>query len=81
MSGGAKGVDTLAERYADEHGKTKLIFKPDWSMGKGAALARNTDIIESSDVILAFTTAESRGTHDSIRKAESRGIQVFVFNV
>lgn len=31
VSGGAKGADTLAERYADEHGIPKTIYQADWS--------------------------------------------------
>jgi hypothetical protein len=36
ISGGAKGVDTLGERFADEFGILKDITKPDWNKyGKG----------------------------------------------
>lgn len=31
VSGGAKGADSLAERYADENGITKTIFEAAWS--------------------------------------------------
>ena len=30
VSGGAKGADSLGERYANENNITTLIFKPDW---------------------------------------------------
>jgi predicted Rossmann fold nucleotide-binding protein DprA/Smf involved in DNA uptake len=31
ISGGAKGVDILAERYANSHHISTTILKPDWS--------------------------------------------------
>ena len=37
LSGGAKGADALAERYAEEKGMDIEIFKADWKRyGKGA---------------------------------------------
>lgn len=70
ISGGAKGVDTLAEIYAKDNNIPTEIFRPDWSKGKGAGLERNTDIIANSTHVLALPTKESRGTYDSIRKAK-----------
>ena len=32
ISGGAKGIDTLAEKYADEHNIPKLIIKPEFNL-------------------------------------------------
>ena len=31
ISGGAKGVDTIAEKYADKHKISKLILYPNYS--------------------------------------------------
>ena len=37
ISGGAKGIDTLAEKYADENNIPKLIIKPEYAKyGKSA---------------------------------------------
>lgn len=70
VSGGAKGADSLAERYADYWMIPKEIFKPDWKKyGKAAGFLRNTDIVANSDVILAFWDGKSRGTKDTIDKA------------
>ena len=42
VSGGAKGTDTLAERYAREKGYQLHIFPADWnSFGKSAGYLRN----------------------------------------
>lgn len=56
VSGGARGVDSLAENYALEHNIPTKIYKPDWSKGKRAGLERNTDIINISTHVLALPT-------------------------
>lgn len=70
VSGGARGVDTMAEKYAKDNKIKMEIFRPDWSKhGKKAALLRNTDIVENSTHVLAFPAKSSVGTIDSINKA------------
>ena len=82
VSGGAKGADSLAACYASEHGYPLQEFKPDYcKYGRGAPLKRNTDIVENSDIILAFVTASSRGTWDTIRKAQAKNKIVRIYNV
>ena len=73
VSGGAKGADSLGERYATENNIETLIFKPDWEKhGKAAGMIRNTDIINNADTVIAFWDGESKGTKDSITKAEKK---------
>lgn len=70
VSGGAKGADSLAERYANEYNIKTLIFKADWDKyGKTAGFIRNSDIVNNSDLIIAFWDGNSKGTLDSINKA------------
>lgn len=74
VSGGARGTDTLAEKFAKEKGIPLKVFKPDWRPNgvydRGAGIKRNTDIINSSDRVIAFPSKKGRGTQDSIRKAQ-----------
>lgn len=71
ISGGAKGVDTLAERYADKKGISKLILRPKYNLyGKGAPLKRNIEMIEIADHILIFWDGKSRGTKFTIDTAQ-----------
>lgn len=70
ISGGARGADTFAEIYVDNNRINKKVFKPDWAIGKHAALLRNTTIVENYDIIIAFWDGVSKGTLDSINKAE-----------
>jgi len=63
VSGGARGVDSSAKEYAQEHGIKLTEFLPDYSkFGRGAPLKRNIQIIEYSDTVLAFWDGKSRGT-------------------
>lgn len=54
VSGGAIGVDSMAQRYAKEKGHVIHIYYPRWEHGKSAGFTRNKRIVENSDVILAF---------------------------
>ena len=77
ISGGARGADRLAERFADEHNLKKIIHKPDWNKcGRAAGFMRNAKIIADSDVLVAFWDGKSRGTKDSIEKARKKNITV-----
>ena len=37
ISGGAKGIDAVAERYADEHGLQKIVARPQYDRYRRAA--------------------------------------------
>lgn len=67
VSGGAKGADSLGERWAKENNKKTLIFKPEWEkFGKSAGFIRNQEIVKNSDFVLAFWDGKSKGTKSSI---------------
>ena len=71
ISGGAKGVDTYAKIFAARHHIPYMEFAPQYSTyGKYATLKRNTQIVTESSTVLAFPTADSRGTLHSIREAK-----------
>ena len=79
ISGGAKGADTLAERFAEEHGLEMVVFKPDYKThGKAAPFIRNGDIVETADVVYAFWDGRSTGTLDSINKARTLNKSVII---
>ena len=63
VSGGARGVDSLAARYARLHGIALTEFLPDYeAYGKAAPIIRNREIVNYSDKVIAFWDGESRGT-------------------
>jgi predicted Rossmann fold nucleotide-binding protein DprA/Smf involved in DNA uptake len=81
ISGGAKGVDTMAGRWAREHQIPLSEHKPDWDkFGKGAAFIRNKEIVDECDVLIAFPLAngESHGTENTIATARKQGKKVIV---
>lgn len=78
ISGGAAGADSLAEKFAAVWEIPITILRPDWSKGRGAGLARNTDIVTAADLVIAFWDGKSPGTRDSIRKAKNMGKEVKV---
>ena len=81
VSGGAKGTDTLAEKFAEDTGVQMVVFKPEFDRyGRRAALERNTLIIDHSDIVFAFWDGKSKGTLDSITKAKKMEKKLFIIS-
>jgi hypothetical protein len=78
ISGGAVGADTLGIMYAKDNGIPSRVFLPDWERGRQAGFERNSLIVEESDVVVAFWDGKSKGTADTIRKAEFHGKNVII---
>ena len=71
VSGGAKGIDSDAARYAKENGLILTEFLPDYTLYKRAApLKRNQTIAEYADEALAFWDGTSKGTLYTIKYFE-----------
>jgi hypothetical protein len=83
VSGGAKGVDSLAEQWSKENNlPDPIIFLPDWKKYKRAAgFVRNKDIVDAADQVFAFWDGKSQGTLDSIKHAIKTGKPVSVWLV
>lgn len=80
ISGGAKGIDTLAEEWADKNGIPKTIIKPEYEKYKrGAPLKRNEKIVESADIIIALWDGKSRGTKFTIDYAKKLNKEVKIY--
>ena len=61
VSGGARGIDTVAKNYALNNGIKLTEFKPDYQRyGKGAPLKRNLQIIDYADIVIAIWDEKSR---------------------
>lgn len=81
VSGGARGVDAMAERAAQEFSVPIEVHKADWKRyGRRAGILRNADIVAAADELLAFFGRErTPGTSDSIRRAIAKRIPVAIF--
>lgn len=81
VSGGCRGTDTLAERYAAKHEIELEVFKPDvekhGSFTK-AAVIRNRQIATRCNVMIAFPDVLSgKGTQMTMKMARAKGKRVF----
>jgi hypothetical protein len=67
ISGGARGVDTVAELAARARGLAVEVFHADWEgAGRRAGLLRNRRIVESCEELVAFWDGRSPGTRNSL---------------
>ncbi len=79
VSGGAKGIDTCARRWAEAHGLAVTEFLPDYQRcGRGAPMARNRLIVDYADEVFAFWDGKSRGTAYTVEYARKKGKPVTV---
>ncbi len=75
ISGHAKGVDSLVERYAKENNIKLEIIKADWdTYGKRAGYLRNLAMAEIATHLVAFWDGKSRGTKHMINIAKMKDI-------
>ena len=82
ISGGATGVDTLAESYARKHGIPFRAFHPDYQRyGRRAPLVRNRLIADACDQVGALWDGLSRGTWYTVNYARQRGKPVEVYQL
>jgi predicted Rossmann fold nucleotide-binding protein DprA/Smf involved in DNA uptake len=80
ISGGAVGVDTLAEAYAKEKGLPIRIIKPQYEIfGRKAPLLRDRQIVECADLVIAIWDGESTGTAYTIDYAHEKGVPVRLY--
>lgn len=79
VSGGANGVDTLGEVWAEEHDIPFKRFPADWdSHGRAAGFIRNEKMGDYADALLAIWDGNSRGTEHMIKYMKSLGKPVEV---
>lgn len=82
ISGGARGIDTLAERYAQLHHIPMQIFKPDYAKyGRRAPLIRNREIVAACDQLIAIWDGSSTGTQYTLHCARAAGKIVKVYYI
>ena len=80
VSGGAPGIDTLGEQWAEKQGIPVKRFPADWDkFGRAAGPIRNKQMAEYAEQLLACWDGQSRGTCDMIRTARKQGLNVYVY--
>ena len=82
ISGGARGIDTLAAQYARKRGMKLLEFRPDYAtFGRGATFIRNRLIVDMADVVVAFWDGSSRGTKYTIDYAKKKFVPIILIRI
>ena len=82
ITGGAKGVDSIAEDFARSHGIELVIFRPDYKAHlRGAPIRRNERIVNECSYLLAIWDGKSKGTRYTINYAIKMGKPVHVVRV
>ena len=82
ISGGADGIDTVAEKFADKMRKSKLIIRPDYALyGRSAPLKRNEVMVNLADQVLVIWDGKSRGTKYTIDYAKKIGKAIIIVEV
>ena len=73
ISGGAKGIDTLAEWYADSNNLSKYIIRPRYDLyGRAAPLVRNEQMVDMADAVLVIWDGHSNGALYTIRYSKKK---------
>lgn len=79
ISGGANGVDTLAEQYADMHRLSKYIIRPQYERyGRAAPFKRNEQMVNMADAVLVIWDGKSKGTQHTITYATKENKQLIL---
>ena len=79
ISGGARGVDQMGERYAKENNINLTIKKADWEThGKSAGYKRNQEMANIATHLIAFWDGQSRGTKHMIDIAKRDNLKSYV---
>lgn len=90
ITGGASGVDYLAERWADNNNTPFAVFSEEWNAprsgledeGRAAAPTSLTNqLLEVATHVLAFPSKTSKWTTVVVAMAEAMGIPVKVVNI
>lgn len=79
LSGTAKGVDQLGEKYATLNNIKIERYPAQWdSFGKSAGYRRNIEMSENADALVAVWDGKSKGTKHMIDIANRNGLFVYV---
>lgn len=67
VAGGARGVDTIAKKWANSHHIEYVEYKANWDVhGKSAGMIRNHEMVDFTDELVSFWDGLSSGTKEAI---------------
>lgn len=81
VHGDARGADTLAAQWAQDHGKIETPFPADWEKhGKAAGVIRNAEMLLQTQPHCIIAFPGGNGTADMVKRAKKAGYRVFTVN-
>ena len=79
LSGTARGVDRLGERYAkEEHIPLERHLAAWTKYGKSAGMKRNIDMAKAADAVIILWDGESKGAKGMMEIAIKHGLKIIV---
>jgi len=82
VSGGARGVDSLGERWAKENNTPVKRFPANWDKhGRGAGPIRNDEMANYAEALIAIWDGKSKGTEDMIKRARGKCLKGYVYEL
>lgn len=81
ISGGYKGVDTLAIRWAEEKKIPCIVMKANWtSFGPAAGPIRNSEMAKVGEALVLVWDGHSKGSKDILARMRKKRTACYVFN-
>lgn len=82
ITGGTRGIDTLAEAYAKERGIPTVTVKPCYEKyGRAAPILRDEEMVDMADAVLVIWDGVSRGSKHTADYARKKGKPLTVAEV
>ena len=82
ITGGAPGIDTIAEQYADEKKISKFIIRPRYDLyGKYAPIKRNCEMVDMADIVFVIWDGISKGSLSTINYAKKVGKKLILIQI
>jgi hypothetical protein len=79
ISGGARGVDNLGEKFGYDFNLPVFVYPANWKdHGKRAGYIRNSEMAKNADALIAIWDGKSKGTKHMIDIAVQRGLKIYV---
>lgn len=76
LSGTARGIDRIGERWAAERDIPIERHPAEWDKyGKSAGYRRNAEMVKVADALVAFWDGKSPGTENTIAMADRKGMR------
>lgn len=82
ISGGARGADSLGEKWAWEKDIPLVVVRADWQrFGKRAGMVRNQLMALQADAVIVFWDGNSRGSSNMIDIAKEKELLLKVIRI